>query len=79
MATDTKLEMGFLEKLGEKFSSFGDGVVRLITSVMGSSNERFIRKIGFIVSRRSDSTASKPTTFDVLCSNGEMSSQVELE
>ena len=51
MATDTKLEMGFLEKLGEKFTSLGDGVSRLLTRVMGSSNERFIRKLGFIPSR----------------------------
>ncbi len=51
MATDSKLEMGFLEKLGEKFTSLGDGVVRLMTGVLGSSNERFIRKIGFIASK----------------------------
>ena len=30
MATDTKLEMGFLEKLGEKFSNFGDNTVNSI-------------------------------------------------
>ncbi|WP_020471216.1 preprotein translocase subunit SecA [Zavarzinella formosa] len=51
MATDTKLEMGFLEKLGEKFTSLGDGVSKLLTRVMGSSNERFIRKLGFIGSK----------------------------
>lgn len=51
MATDTKLEMGFLEKLGERFTNATEGVVRFITRLMGSSNERFVRKIGFIGSR----------------------------
>jgi preprotein translocase subunit SecA len=50
MATDTKLEMGLLEKLGEKFSNFGDNTVKLITRLFGSSNERFVRKLGFIAS-----------------------------
>src|SRR5262249_5561514 len=51
MATaDSQLEMGFLEKLGEKFSNFGDGTVKFITRLFGSSNERFVRKLGFITS-----------------------------
>ena len=58
MATDTKLEMNFLEKLGEKFSNLGDGVVKAMTRVFGSSNERFVRKIGFIAS----SSPDKPHT-----------------
>ncbi|HEX3149453.1 MAG TPA: preprotein translocase subunit SecA [Gemmataceae bacterium] len=51
MGTDTKLEMGFLEKLGEKFSNFGDNTVKLITRMFGSSNERFVRKLGFIAAK----------------------------
>jgi preprotein translocase subunit SecA len=54
MATDTKLEMGFLEKVGEKFSNFGDNTVKLITRLFGSSNERFVRKLGFIASTSPD-------------------------
>lgn len=54
MATDTKLEMGFLEKLGEKFSNLGDNTVKLITRIFGSSNERFVRKLGFIASTAPD-------------------------
>ena len=49
MATD-QLEMGFFEKLGEKFSNFPDAVMKAMTRVFGSSNERFVRKIGFIAS-----------------------------
>lgn len=51
MATDTKLEMGLLEKVGEKFSNFGDNTLKLITRLFGSSNERFVRKLGFIAAR----------------------------
>jgi preprotein translocase subunit SecA len=51
MATDTKLEMGILEKLGEKFTSFGDGFSKVLTKVLGSSNDRFVRKLGFIASQ----------------------------
>ena len=51
MATDTKLEMGVLEKLGEKFSNFGDGAVKFMTRLFGSSNERFVRKVGYVASR----------------------------
>src|SRR5256885_12723215 len=53
MATD-QLEMGFLEKLGEKFSNLPDAVMKAMTRVFGSSNERFVRKIGFIASKDPD-------------------------
>ncbi|HVK11332.1 MAG TPA: preprotein translocase subunit SecA [Gemmataceae bacterium] len=56
MATETKLEMGFFEKLGEKFSNFGDGTMKLITRLFGSSNERFVRKVGYIAARDAKST-----------------------
>ena len=50
MATD-QLEMGFLEKLGEKFSNLGDGVVKVFTRVLGgTSSDRYVKKIGFIPS-----------------------------
>ena len=54
MATDTKLEMGLLEKVGEKFTNFGDNTVKFITRIFGSSNERFVRKVGFIASKDPD-------------------------
>jgi preprotein translocase subunit SecA len=43
--------MGFLEKLGEKFSNLPDAVMKAMTRVFGSSNERFVRKLGFIASK----------------------------
>src|SRR5205085_11054444 len=50
MATD-QLEMGFLEKMGEKFSNIPDAVMKAMTRVFGSSNDRFVRKLGFIPSK----------------------------
>ena len=45
MATNTQLEMGFLEKMGEKLSNIPDAVMKAMTRVFGSSNERFVRKL----------------------------------
>jgi preprotein translocase subunit SecA len=50
MATD-QLEMGFLEKIGDKLSNIPDAVMKAMTRVFGSSNERFVRKLGFIPSK----------------------------
>ncbi len=59
MATDsTKIEQTFFEKLGEKWTAFSDGFARLLTRVVGSSNERAVKGIGFIASR----DPSKPHT-----------------
>ena len=40
--------MEFLEKLGEWFTSFTGGIEKIITRLFGASNERQIRKIGFL-------------------------------
>jgi preprotein translocase subunit SecA len=54
MATTSQLEMGLLEKLGEKLSNVPDAVMKAVTRVFGSSNERFVRKLGFIASTSPD-------------------------
>src|SRR5262245_37045540 len=51
MATDSKMETSFLEKLGDKFTSFADGFVKVLTRVLGSSNERHIRSMGYVRTR----------------------------
>lgn len=52
MATETTtIEQSFFEKIGEKWSAFSDGFARLLTRVVGSSNERAIKGVGFIPSR----------------------------
>ena len=40
-----------LEKLGDTFTSFSEGVANLLTRLFGSSNERHIRKLGYIRAR----------------------------
>lgn len=48
MATDSKVEAGFLEKVGEAFSSFSEGFGRFLTRLLGASNERLVKKLGYI-------------------------------
>src|SRR5947207_1817504 len=48
MATDTTVDVSFWEKLGDGFSAFGEATGRFLTRLFGSSNERYIRKLGYI-------------------------------
>src|SRR5436190_15449047 len=49
MSTDAKsMDISFWEKLGDKLSAFGDAIARFVTRLFGSSNERYIRKMGFV-------------------------------
>src|SRR5262245_43008416 len=48
MATETKMDVSFLEKLSDKLSAFSEGVVNLLGRMFGSSNERYLRKLGYI-------------------------------
>ncbi|MFO0926626.1 MAG: preprotein translocase subunit SecA [Gemmataceae bacterium] len=43
-----KMDSGFWDKLGDGLSAFSDGVSRFLTRLFGSSNERYIRKLGYI-------------------------------
>jgi preprotein translocase subunit SecA len=60
MATATQqpkasLEPGFLEKLGDRFSSFVEGCVNVIARLMGgSSNERRIKALGYYRPKNSE-------------------------
>ncbi|MEZ6140048.1 MAG: preprotein translocase subunit SecA [Zavarzinella sp.] len=51
MAEDSGMEMNFLEKIGAKFTAFGDGFARLLTRVFRTSNERYVRNLGFLESK----------------------------
>jgi preprotein translocase subunit SecA len=51
MSTESKMDIGFWEKLGDKLSAFGEGVVGFLGRLFGSSNERTIRNLGYIRSR----------------------------
>jgi preprotein translocase subunit SecA len=48
MTTSPNIEAGFWEKLGDKLSSFSEGVGRFLTRLLGASNERYVKKLGYI-------------------------------
>jgi preprotein translocase subunit SecA len=51
MSTDTKMDVGILEKIGDAFNSFSEKTVSFLTRLLGSSNERVVRKLGLIASK----------------------------
>ncbi|HLN27988.1 MAG TPA: preprotein translocase subunit SecA [Gemmataceae bacterium] len=58
MTTQTDLGVGFLEQLGDGFNAFSEAASRFLMRLFGSSNERVIRKLGYI---RSNSPDVPPT------------------
>ena len=52
MAKDASVEMSFWEKLGERLSGLGEGVGRFLLRLFGDSNERYVRKLGYITPRK---------------------------
>ena len=55
MATQTNLEPSFLERVGERFSTFSEGVVGLVSRVLGgSSSERVTRGLGYYRAKGAD-------------------------
>ena len=51
MATETSMDVGILEKIGDAFNAFSEKTVGILTRLMGSSNERMVRSLGLIRSR----------------------------
>jgi preprotein translocase subunit SecA len=51
MTTETSMDVSFLEKLGDGFNALSENVAQFLTRLLGSSNERFIRKLGYIRSK----------------------------
>src|SRR5262245_24240611 len=51
MATETSMDVGILEKIGDAFNAFSEKTVSLLTRLMGSSNERVVRSLGLIRSK----------------------------
>jgi preprotein translocase subunit SecA len=48
MATDTSMDVSFFEKLGDGMSAFSEAVANFLNRLLGSSNERAVRKLGYI-------------------------------
>src|SRR5262249_28385698 len=44
-------DLSLLEKLGDTLSAVSEGVANFITRIFGSSNERYIRRLGYIRAR----------------------------
>ncbi len=53
MSTDIAADVSFWEKLGDGLSAFSEGFGKFLMRLMGSSNERYVRKLGYV-------RASKP-------------------
>src|SRR5262249_42658206 len=51
MTTETQMDVGFLEKLGDGMTALSENVASFLTRLFGSSNERYIRKLGYIRSK----------------------------
>ena len=48
MATESKMDVGILEKIGDAFTAFSEKTVSFLTRLMGSSNERLVRTLGLV-------------------------------
>ncbi len=56
MADETKVEGSFWEKLTDSIGAFGEGVVGFLGRLFGSSNERYVRNLGYIRGRDGEYT-----------------------
>src|SRR5438270_1123691 len=61
MSTKAKMEPGFFERLGDRFSSFTEGVMGFITRVMGGNpSERAVRALGYFRPKGADTHTVVP-------------------
>src|SRR5262245_7378005 len=51
MTTETNMDVSFWEKFTDGLTAFSEGVSRFLTRLLGSSNERAVRKLGYIRSK----------------------------
>ncbi len=51
MATEPKLDVSFWETLTDGLSAFSEGTANFLTRLLGSSNERVVRKLGYTPAR----------------------------
>jgi preprotein translocase subunit SecA len=56
MANDTKMEISFWERLADWFGAFSESIVDFLGRLFGSSNERFVKNIGYLRSRNPEVT-----------------------
>jgi preprotein translocase subunit SecA len=46
--TDAAVDVGFFERLGDGLSAFSETISKFLTRLLGSSNERYVRTLGYI-------------------------------
>ena len=52
MSTDPNMDLSIWDKISDKFSGFSDAVGRWLMALFGSSNERYVRDLGYLRSRQ---------------------------
>src|SRR6516164_5775603 len=57
---ETSVEVSVWEKIGDGFSAFGEWVSRSLTRLMGSSNERYVHKLGYVRNKTAGEHAVTP-------------------
>ena len=60
MTTQTKMEAGLLEKIGDSLNSFVEGSIGFVTRLFGSANERTVKSLGYIRPKGSDAHTVLP-------------------
>jgi preprotein translocase subunit SecA len=56
MSTESSTVSDLWDKLGDGLNAFSEGFGRFLMRLFGSSNERYVRKLGYIRARSSDAT-----------------------
>jgi preprotein translocase subunit SecA len=56
MSKETTIDANIWERLTDGLSAFGEGVGRWLTRLMGSSNERYVRKLGYLRAKSGEAT-----------------------
>src|SRR5437762_13062429 len=76
MATGTpQVDATLLEKVGDSLSSLSERFVGFLTRVLGSSNENYVRKLGYVRSRDKQTYAVTPGS--VLARVNELEPQIQ--
>src|SRR5262245_47018809 len=58
MAAETKMDVSFWERFTDSIGAFSEKVVGFLGRLFGSSNERYVRNLGYLPSRNPDVTHS---------------------
>src|SRR4051794_22052891 len=60
MTTQTKMEAGLLEKIGDTLNSFVEGSIGFVTRLFGSANERTVKSVGYLRPKGADAHTAIP-------------------